>query len=112
MSADTVYATVKDKIGKKGLLKKLVEHLSSHRNYLSDCAQTNYRLMKDRSSFIARVTGLLVANTLVQNLTEFEAVQLHPRAVNVKMSKLSTPKVYNHTFAEAYKANAGVHFKF
>jgi hypothetical protein len=60
-------------------LKKLVEHLSSHRNYLDDCAQTNYRMMNDLNSPKARVTGLIVSNTLIKNLEAFELVNLQPR---------------------------------
>jgi len=73
------YDLIRDKLTKKGLLRKLVEHLSSHRNYLNDCAQTNLRIMSDSSMFNFKVVGLVVSNTLIQNLEAFEAVILQPR---------------------------------
>ena len=79
MRGSPAYDLICDRLTKKGLMKKLVEHLSSHRNYLNDCAQANWLLMSDSNTFNSKVTGLVVSNNLIHNLEAFEAVILQPR---------------------------------
>lgn len=89
------YDLIKEKLGKKGLLKKLVEHLSSHRNYLTDCVQANRRMMADLNTYTSRATGLVVSNTLIHNLESFEAVILLPREASHGVIKLKKPATVN-----------------
>jgi hypothetical protein len=59
-----VYEMILDRVSKKGLIRKLIEYLSSHRNYLNDSMQHTFRLMRQNKTFVSRVTSLIVMDQL------------------------------------------------
>lgn len=66
-----IYEQIRDRVNKKGLLRKLSEYLLVHRTFLNESMQHNFRLMRQRKSFLGRVTSLVVIDHLIENLERF-----------------------------------------
>lgn len=70
---------------RKGLLKKLVDHLSSHRNYFNSCLQSIYHTSTPYFNPLSDTTSLVVVNHLIDNLDEFREPTLIPRMQSTKI---------------------------
>lgn len=90
-----MYEEIKSKLTKKSLFKKLIDHLSSHRNFLNDCMQQNFRIMRSKKTFVGRTTCLIIVDEFVQNLEQFTNLPILPRNNSTHHHK------HNHPTPEA-----------
>ncbi len=60
-------------------MKKLADHLSSHRNFIIDSTQHIFRIMRQKKTLLARTTGLVIVDHLVSTVEEYTTLAVRSR---------------------------------
>lgn len=63
-----IYIVIRDKLTKKGYLRKLLDNLTSHRSKINECLSYNLRVATQSRKIENKYAGLIVLNEVVNNL--------------------------------------------
>ena len=60
-----MYQVIRERLAKKGHLRKFVDNLSSHRNKILESLNFNYKLTTQTKEIEGHYTGLIIADSII-----------------------------------------------